>query len=373
MRYYIIAGEASGDLHGAALIKALSERDERADFRFRGGDRMAAEGGRMFRHYKETAVMGLTEVAAKAGRILADMKSTKEDILAYAPDVLILIDYPGFNLKMARFAHNHGLKVFYYIPPKLWARGERRIRQIRKYVDEVFVIFPFEVDYFAKLGVNVTYCGNPLTDSVGETQKPGAESNVIALLPGSRQAELKWLMPRFVELEKRLSADLRWAGFRLVIAAAPNMSDEEYAVWLPAGSKIELRRGNTADLLREARAAVISSGTASLEAAIADIPQVVCYGFSRLTYAIAKLVVKVKYISLANLIADRLIFKELIQSESNVANIAAELEKLAFDDNYRAQMRLGFAEVRRRLGAPGAAARLADAMVSYLNNKESLK
>lgn len=367
MRYYLIAGEASGDLHGAALMAAIAGRDRLAEFRFRGGDRMAAVGGTLFRHYRETAVMGLTEVAAKAGRILADIKATREDILNYSPDVLILIDYPGFNLKMAEFAHRHGFKVFYYIPPKLWARGEGRIRKIRRYVDEVFVIFPFETKYFADLGVKAIYCGNPLLDTVGEPQQPEADSKIIALLPGSRKAELKWLMPRFAELEKRLSRNPRWAEFRLVIGAAPNLSDKEFRKWLPADTRMELRRGDTAELLREARAAIISSGTASLEAALTATPQVVCYGFSRLTYAIAKLIVKVKYISLANLIADKLIYKELIQSDSSVENILVELERLTFDEACRSEMKRDYARLRELMGEPGAADRLAEAMISRLS------
>lgn len=365
MRYYLIAGEASGDMHGAMLMKALADRDPQARFRFRGGDRMAEVGGEMFCNYKETAVMGVTEVAAKAGRILADMKATKEDIVEWSPAVLILIDYPGFNLRMAKFAHNKGIKVFYYIPPKLWARGERRIAKIRKYVDEVFVIFPFEVDYFAGLGVKVHYFGNPLTEQIS-AGSPEEERRTIALLPGSRHAELKWLMPRFVELERRMAADERWAQYRLVIAAAPNMTAADYAARLPADSRIEVRFGKAADLFAESRSAVISSGTASLEAALAGVPQVVCYGFSRITYLLAKLTVDVKYISLANLIMDKWIFKELVQGESSVDNILAELEKLTFDEPYRKAMAADYAALRESLGAPGAASRLADCILSLL-------
>lgn len=361
MRYYLIAGEASGDLHGAALMQALKDRDPQAEFRFRGGDRMAAVGGSLFRHYKDTAVMGIVEVAAKASRILADLRSTKEDVASYAPDVLILIDYPGFNLKMARFAHEQGIRVFWYIAPKLWARGEGRIRKLRRYVDELFVIFPFELEYFRGLGMEAHYCGNPLLDTVGE---PATETEkLIALLPGSREAELKWLMPRFVELERLMASDPRWADYRLAVAVAPNMTHRDYERWLPQGSRISLYRDGACNLLRRSTAAVISSGTASLEAALVGTPQVVCYGFNRITYMLARMLVKVKYISLANLILDKLIFKELIQNESSAPLMLAELESLVFDEDRRAAMKADYALLRDRMGEKGAAARVAEKMI----------
>ena len=366
MRYYLIAGEASGDLHGGILMKALAEKDPQARFRFRGGDSMLEAGGELFRHYKDTAVMGITEVAAKAGRILADMAATKEDIAEWKPDVLILIDYPGFNLRMAKFAHGKGFKVFYYIPPKLWARGERRIAKVRKYVDEVFVIFPFEVEYYKSRGVNVHYFGNPLA---AQTGSPSVDRKVIALLPGSRQAELKWLMPRFVEMEQRMAADPRWAQYRLVIAAAPNMTAKDFAAWLPADSRIEVRFGKAAELFAESRSAVISSGTASLEAALAGVPQVVCYGFSRVTWLIAKHTVKVKFISLANLIVDKLIFKELIQNDSSVDSILSELERLTFDKEYRAEMQQGYDELRAILSNGNAVSGIAGCIFELLKDQ----
>ena len=367
MRYYLIAGEASGDLHGAALMQALKDHDPQAEFRFRGGDRMAAVGGSLFRHYKDTAVMGIVEVAAKAGRILADLRSTKEDVASYAPDVLILIDYPGFNLKMARFAHEQGIRVFWYIAPKLWARGEGRIRKLRRYVDELFVIFPFEVEYFRGLGMEAHYCGNPLLDTAGE---PATETEkLIALLPGSREAELKWLMPRFVEMERLMASDPRWADYRLAVAVAPNMTLRDYECWLPQGSRISLYRDGACNLLRRSAAAVISSGTASLEAALVGTPQVVCYGFNRITYMLARMLVKVKYISLANLILDKLIFKELIQNESSAPLMLAELESLVFDEDRRAAMKADYALLRDRMGEKDAASRFAARMLEILRTK----
>ncbi len=364
MRYYLIAGEASGDLHGAALMRALKGCDPDADFRFRGGDKMTEAGGTRFRHYRDTAVMGVVEVAAKAGRLLADMKATKADLLGYGPDVLILVDFPGFNLRMAEFAHKHGIRVFWYIAPKLWARGERRIRKIRRYVDEMFVIFPFEVGYFHRLGVDVHYCGNPLLDTVGAPQDE--PEKVIALLPGSRAAELGWLMPRFAEMERLMVADPRWADYRLIIAGAPDMKPADYARFLSPESKVVVEYGETVDLLCRSAAAVISSGTASLEAALTATPQVVCYGFNRITYLIARMLVKVKYISLANLILDKMIFKELIQDESSAAKILDELGRLVFDAEYRAGMKADYTRLREVMGEPGAAERVAGEMVAIL-------
>ena len=375
MRYYLIAGEASGDLHGAALMRELALQDSEAQFRFRGGDTMKAaaeiNGGEMFRHYGENAIMGVAEVAAKAGRILADLRTTEEDVVDWKPDVLILIDLPAFNLRVAKYAHQHGIKVFYYIAPKLWARGEGRIRKIRKYVDELFVIFPFEVDYFARLGVKAHYFGNPLLDTVGEQQGPlpapaadGDPRPVIAMLPGSRKAELKWMMPRLAALEKTLDKD-----YRLVIAGVPTFKAEEYAAFLPEDSRIEVRYGDTCDLFREASAAVVCSGTASLEAALVGVPQVVCYGFNHITYLLAKLTVKIKLVSLPNIILGREAVRELIQGDCTPEAIRSELELLLHDDLRRARIQADYAELRARMKNPGAASRLASGIIQSVLNR----
>ena len=377
MRYYLIAGEASGDLHGAALIRELALQDSEARFRFRGGDAMKAAseacGGEMFRHYAENAVMGIAEVAARAGRILADLRTTGEDVVAWRPDVLILIDYPGFNLRVAKYAHRHGIKVFWYIAPKLWARGEGRIRKIRKYVDELFVIFPFEVEYFARLGVRAHYYGNPLVDMVGEPQKegpfPAADGDprpVIALLPGSRRAELKWMMPRLAQMEMMMKECAEWSQYRLVIAGVPAFTKEEYASYLPADSGIEVRYGDTCDLLREASAAVVCSGTASLEAALVGTPQVVCYGFNYITYLIARLTVRIRHISLPNIILGREAVRELLQDDCTPSKMLEDLDLLAHDDLRRALLKADYAELRARMEKPGAASRLASGMISLL-------
>ena len=374
MRYYLIAGEASGDLHGAALMRGLKEADPQAGFRYRGGDAMKAEGSTLFRHYGENAVMGFSEVMAKAGRILADLHSTEEDVVSWKPDVLILIDFPAFNLRVAKYARKRGIKVFWYIAPKLWARGERRIRQIRKYVDELFVIFPFEVDYFAHLGVKAHYYGNPLVDSVGEPQGEGPFPTpdgrpVIALLPGSRSAELKWMMPRFAQMEKLMEASGNWKDYRLVIAGVDRFKPEDYASFLPADSRIEVRYGKACDLLREATAAVVCSGTASLESALVGVPQEVCYGFSRISWILARMAVKIKQISLPNIILGRPAVRELLQDGCTPGKMLEELDRLVNDAACRAAMKADYAELRARMEKPGAASRLASGMFQLLKDK----
>lgn len=371
MKYYIIAGEASGDLHGAALMNGLFRADSCCDIRFWGGDLMAAEGGVMVRHYKDTAVMGFTEVIGKARAILNNLKLCRKDILKYSPDAVILIDYPGFNLRMARFAKSKGYRVFYYIPPKVWARGQRRISLLKRCTDCVFSIFPFEYDYLSARGVRVKYAGNPLVDMVAAHRfSPVVEDGpVIALLPGSRPAELKFLMPRFARLESLVRSDSRFDGYRLVVAASPSMRAGDYAAYLPEETSIQIVCGRTYDVLKQADAAVICSGTASLEAAVIGTPQVVCYGFSAITYAVARLVVRgIRYISLANLIMDRPLFRELIQSVASPENMLSSLVELLPGSTYREEMLSGYRELRDRLGEEGAAARVAEAVVAEIKN-----
>lgn len=373
MKYYIIAGEASGDLHGAALMKGLFSGDPDAQVRFWGGDAMAAVGGTLVTHYRDGAVMGASEVLAKAGRLLANISFCKEDILEYQPDVVILIDYPGFNLRIAEFAKKHGFKVFYYIAPKVWARGEKRIRKIKRYVDNLYIIFPFEVDYFRSHGVEARYFGNSLPESLkewsNETGTTPPKAGVIALLPGSRKAELAFLMPRFAKLEALMRRDRRFDGYLLAIAGAPAMKPEDYAPYISEDSTMTVLFGRTYQLLAEAPAAIISSGTASLEAALIGTPQVVCYGFSRITYLLAKMLVKVRFISLANLILDRLIFKEFIQDEASPEKMLKELERLLFDQECRSAMFADYALVREKLDGEGASARIAEDMINSLKHK----
>lgn len=368
-KYYIIAGEASGDLHGSNLMKGLFAQDPSCDIRFWGGDAMSAVGGTVVRHYRDTAVMGIVEVAAKLPKILKNLSFCKRDIAAFCPDAVILIDYPGFNMKIARFAKRRGFRVFYYIPPKVWARGENRIAKLKKYVDEVFIIFPFESEYFKSRGINARYYGNPLLDSLKLRRQESVREKdfSIALLAGSRKAELKFLMPRFVALEKLIERDPRYKGCTLTVAGAPSLSCEDYSRFLPESSCLKLEFGKTRELLEDAAAAVISSGTASLEAALIGTPQVVCYGFNRLTYMIAKRLVHVPFISLANLIENKAIFRELLQDDASALNIKAELDRLLFDEKCREKFAVDYAALRSDLGGEGASDRVAAAIVSTIS------
>ncbi|MDD2594667.1 MAG: lipid-A-disaccharide synthase [Bacteroidales bacterium] len=380
MKYYLIAGEASGDLHGSNLMKGIKNVDPQCEFRFWGGDLMASVGGTLVKHYKESAVMGLVEVFAKLDKIRRNFEYCKEDLLTYRPDVVILIDYPGFNLKIAKFAKSHGIRVFYYIAPKLWARGEGRIVKIKKYVDELFIIFPFEIEYFHRLGVDAHYFGNPLIDSISQ-DKCSTESRdeflrrtslqdkpVIALLAGSREAEIKYLLPRFVILES-LMKESKWTDYQLVLAAAKSIDRSIYRKYLPEDSKIKILYGETYSIVKQADAAIISSGTASLEAALIGTPQVVCYGFNEITYLLARLLVHVNYISLANLILDKLIFKELIQHDATPDKMLKELDKLVFDNKYRENMEEDYVRLKEVLGGGGASDKIASAMINILKSK----
>ena len=494
MKYYIIAGEASGDLHGSNLVKGLLEKDPSAQIRAWGGELMRQAGAEVVKDYRENSIMGFVEVVANIGKILGNMKECCKDILAFNPDVVILIDYPGFNMKIAKFAKKHGFKVFYYIAPKVWAWKERRVHKIKRYVDKLFIIFPFEVEYFRKWGIETVYRGNPLLDSVcnfshagesraafeartspkrqiicttaaasteatasaatagataaapaaaGTTAAAGASATgataatspttasspttepattaaepttaaaepttaaaepttaaaampIIAALAGSRKMETSFLLPRIVRTA------LAMPQYRFIIAAAPSMEPEYLkkiiqkelaAAGAPAGTSqagsnkkqscisntqagscntqagrcnIEIMYGETYAVLQQSVAAIISSGTASLEAALLKTPQVVCYGGNPISFYIAKAVVKLKYISLANLILDKLIFKEILQNDCTPANISAELEALINQKTYRDAMLADYDKVHQLLGGGGASGRIAEAMIAEL-------
>lgn len=357
MRYYIIAGEPSGDLHAEELIEGLKKKDKEAEIRFWDSTRMVT-------------VMGVVEVFGQIPKILRIFSKCKKDILSFKPDVLILVDYPGFNLRMAQFAHNHGIKVFYYIAPKLWARGEGRIKRIKKYVDELFTIFPFETKYFENLGVKPHYNGNSLPDHIFkfETHTVCGGGKTIALLAGSRKGELAWLMPRFVEIERMMRSDKEhpWDEYKLLIAGAPKLKIEDYMKYIPEDSRMKVLFGETYSIVKQATSAVVSSGTASLETAILDTPQVVGYGFNPISYAIGIHFYHSKFFSLANLISEKLIFKELLQYECTSEALFEELKKITFDEEYRKVMKSEYAKVREQLGEPGAAERTAGEMYAIL-------
>ena len=326
---------------------------------------MAAEGVPLVRDYRESAVMGVVEVLRKAGTLLRNIAFCKSDISAWNPDAVILIDYPGFNLRIASYASRRGFKVFWYIAPKVWATRERRVKKLRKWVDRLFVIFPFEQEYFRKRGVDTVYVGNPLVDSVrSEAPADGESRPYIALLPGSRRMEVSRTMPVFLELEKLLaSSSLR--DYRLVVAAAPSIDDAVYGEYLK-DSSMELARGRTGSVLGNAAAAVIDSGTASLEAALLSVPQVVVYALNPVSYLIARLMLKTKYISMVNIMLDKPVFEELIQKDFTAGRVLAELQKLVCNESYRAAQLEDCARVRKQLGEGGAAARAAEEMVALL-------
>ncbi len=370
MKYYLIVGEASGDLHAAGLMQALKAEDSGAEFRFFGGDRMAAVGGTMVRHYRELAYMGFVPVLLHLRTIFANMRLCKEDIVAWQPDVLILVDYPGFNLDIARYVHAHThIPVYYYISPKIWAWKEYRIRNIRRDVDELFSILPFEVDFYErKHHYPIHYVGNPTVDEIadfrrsyGETAADFLRRNnlqpdkpVIALLAGSRKQEIR------DNLLKMAEAASAFTDCQTVIAGAPGLSPDLYRRCLE-GRDVPVVFGQTYQLLTHARAALVTSGTATLETALFGVPQVVCYYIAggAVIRLLKRAVLSVRYISLVNLIAGREVVRELIADHMSVRRIRAELSLLIGDDAYRRRMLDGYADISRRLGDPGAPARAA--------------
>jgi lipid-A-disaccharide synthase len=370
MRYYLVAGEASGDLHGANLMKALKERDSAAEFRFYGGDLMQAEGGILVKHYADMAFMGFVEVVINLRAILSNLKACKADIAAYKPDVLVLIDFPGFNLKIAEFAKSAGLPVYYYISPKVWAWNQKRVLKIKKIVDHLFCILPFEVEFYQAWGMDVDYVGNPLLDAITAFQPDAdfisrnnlADKKIIALLPGSRKQEINYLLPDMVAVAGQ------FPEFQFVVAGAPSFMPDFYARFLQDKS-IPVIFNATYDLLSNAHAAIVASGTATLETALFNIPQVVVYKGNSLTIAIARMLVKIKFISLVNLIVDKGIVKELIQEDCNETKIAAELNAIVNDQAYRSAMLNNYDVLDKRMGQAGASAKTAALIIKYASKK----
>lgn len=379
MRYYIIAGEASGDLHGSNLIKGLLAEDPSAEVRFWGGPLMAAVAGHdPVVDYRQNAVMGYLEVLLKGFSIVRNLSLCKKDISAWKPDVVILIDYPGFNFKVAKFAHDAGFKVFWYIAPKVWASREGRIKKLKAYVDKLFIVFPFEKPYFDKHGVSYVYAGNPLVDAIdgspalsearadflGRCSLPDAP--YIALLAGSRNMEIGKMMPTFMEFADAWHA--AHPDYHFVVAAAPSRTMEDYVSYLGGRSFVHVVFGETYAALRHSCAAVINSGTASLEAALIGTPQVVGYKVAAASAFIMRRIIKVQYVSLANLIVDRLCFKEFLQERFTVENLLGEMEAIVSDDAYRARMLADYSEIRALLGGSGASRAVASAMIAALRD-----
>ncbi len=375
MKYYLIVGEASGDLHASHLMWALKEIDKEADFRFFGGDLMSDVGGTRVRHYRDLAYMGVIPVLLHLPTILKNMKFCKQDILTWQPDCVILIDYPGFNLKIAEYVKSRtNIPVYYYISPKIWAWKEYRIKNIRRDVDELFSILPFEVDFFEKKHhYPIHYVGNPTADEIREWKAstfrfPPSTKKIIALLAGSRRQEIKDNLPTMIEAVKPYMKD-----YRVVLAGAPGIDPAYYEPFL-AESGVEVVHGQTYDLLSKAHAALVTSGTATLETALFNVPQVVCYKLPlpKIARIVRRYLIKVPYISLVNLIADREVVTELLADTFTVSHIRHELDRILSGPD-RERMLEGYAEVSRRLGdlkAPDNAARLMVGLLSARSNHQ---
>ena len=374
MRYYLIAGEASGDLHGSNLVKGLRAEDPEAVLRCRGGELMQAAGAELATHYREGAVMGFTDVLGSAGKLLRSLRDCRQDILDWKPDVVILIDYPGFNMKMAKWCHARGIRVFWYIAPKTWASRPGRNRLLKAWVDRLFIIFPFEVPYFTEQGVPFVYRGNPLVDAVDahEYIRP-VEGRYIALLAGSRKGEIHRMMPVLMDTADRLSALPGWEDVRFVVAGAPARSEADYQHFIAGRENVSLLFGRTYDLLKFADAAVVNSGTASLEAVLIGTPQVVAWNTSRLAIWLGRHMLRIQdhinYISLGNLCVDREAFRELVQEDFTPEAASEEVRRLVEDAAYRDRMRADYAEIRRLLGGSGASRAVARAMIEEIREK----
>ena len=398
MKYYIIAGEASGDLHGSNLIKELKKLDSSASIRCWGGDKMQAAGGELVKHYRDLAFMGFTEVLMNLRTIFKNLAFCKEDILQYKPDTLILIDYPGFNLRIAKWAKEQGLKVIYYISPQVWAWKEGRVKMMKECIDKMIVILPFEKDYFNnKWNWEVEYVGHPLVEVVEEfgvrrresggdnsqlllrfarndaahgTDADGRhpdinrrDSRLIALLPGSRKQEILKKLPVMLEVSKS------FPGYQFIVAKAPGLEGAFYDDLLKNYSNVSYVADQTYNLLSQAKAALVTSGTATLETALFGVPEVVCYKGSYISYQIGKRLVKVKYISLVNLIMDKLVVKELIQQDMTVENLKHELQELLTNENRKAELQKDYAKLKQILSEGGnASAKAAKSIIHFLTS-----
>ncbi len=368
MKYYIIAGEASGDLHGSNLIKELKKNDAAADIRCWGGDKMQKAGGTLVKHYRELAFMGFAEVLMNLGTIFRNLKFCKKDILAYKPGAIILIDYPGFNLRIAKWAKQQGLKVIYYISPQVWAWKEGRVKTMKQCIDKMLVILPFEKEYYKnKWDWEVEYVGHPLIEVIERHKAQGARHKlsdrpVVALLPGSRKQEILKKLPVMLEVSRSFQ------DYQFIVAKAPGLDENFYNELLKPYSNVSFVSNKTYDLLLQSKAALVTSGTATLETALFEVPEVVCYKGSWLSYQIGRRLVKVKYISLVNLIVDKLVVKELIQDQLTVENLKKELDGLLNDPSQREQLQKDYKQLQLLLNTGGnASAKAALSITQFLN------
>ena len=376
MRYYLIAGEASGDLHGSNLIRELRVQDSDAQFRFFGGDLMAAQAGvPPVKHYREMAFMGFIKVLMNLRAISRNMEKCKTDIVDFKPDVVILIDFAGFNLRIAEFAKSIGLKTVFYISPKIWAWKTSRIKKIKKYIDKMLTILPFETEFYAGFDYQVEYVGNPLLDAIEEfkatdhqTEADFRKSNnlsdrpIIGLLAGSRKQELDFMLPVMIEVSRQ------FPEYQFVISGAPGLDRSYYTKVAGADCTLPIVFGQTYNLLKFSRAALVTSGTATLETALFGVPEAVLYKIMapNFLYRIGRKILKAKWISLANLIMRREIIRELVQMDCNPKTVAAELQKILDDEQYNAEFQRNYAELRQRMGSAGASQRAAKAVIEFL-------
>lgn len=375
MRYFIIAGEQSGDLHGSNLIKGLHDSDKNAEIVCWGGDLMEAAGAELLVHYRKTAFMGFMSVVKNLGPISKNLKLCKEQIIKYNPDAVIFIDYPGFNLRIAAFAKKSGFRTFYYISPKFWAWNEGRVKKVKEYIDRMFIIFPFEVDFYKKHGIEVEYFGNPLVDEIskkisflapeqeirrvlGINDKP-----VIALLAGSRRAEIELVLPEMLKIIHH------FPSFQFVLAGVKNIPDELYEKII-GSQQVQVIKEKTYELLHIANAALVTSGTATLETALHGVPQVVCYKGDFISMLIGWMVIKVKYISLVNLIMGSEVVKELVQYDLTEKKIYENLKAILPGGECREKMMADYEILRNKLGPAGASGRIAGEMVKELGKKD---
>jgi len=374
MKYYLIAGEASGDLHGSNLMKGLNAVDPKPEYRFWGGDLMQQQGGELVRHYKEHNIMGFWEVITNLPKIKKNFSDCKSDILRFKPDVLILIDYPGFNLRIAEFAKKHNIRVFYYISPKIWAWKESRINKIKAYVDRMFVIFPFEKEFYAGHHFEAEFYGNPLIDAIQEKKEDKdsfdwfvrehnlQQKPIIAILPGSRKQEIDRNLAVMMEVIPE------FPQYQFVIAGAPSIDPDYYKNYI-TDAQISFVYNQTYNLLNHSFAAIVTSGTATLETALFDVPQVVCYRANRISFRIAKFFVSLDYISLVNLNMQEEVVKELIQDDMTPKNLKEELDHILMNDVYRQRMLTKYDKLKKLLGEnKGVSKRVAEAVYYHLKS-----
>ena len=373
MRYYIIAGEASGDLHASNLVAEIKKKDKKAEFRGCGGDLMKAQGVDLLKHYRTMAYMGFVEVAVNLRKILRNISQCKKDIIDYQPDAVILVDYPGFNFRIADFAHQQGLKVFYYISPQLWAWKRRRVKKIQRTVDKMLVILPFEEEFYKRYGVDVTFVGNPLLDEMAKfgtsnrsiflrRNSLGEKREIIALLPGSRKQEVKRVLPVMLKAVKH------FPNYQFVIGGVSSLDKSLYK-GIIGNADVFFVENQTYELLQNSSAALVTSGTATLETALFSVPEVVCYKATDFSYRLAKWMIKVKFISLVNLVMDKEVVKELIQGDLTEDNLVKELDRLLHNGKRQRQLLEDYLELKDRLGNAGASGKAANAILDAMKDK----